>query len=418
MESFLETLAPRLRAVLAQVFRELFAGRDPGTVPAAAVVHSAGRSWVPALAPADAGGAVGPAADTSTTGSDDGARARWWAPGWPTTEVAASAGLRALEIEIGHWAGTHVSEAEREEWEFQLFAALGSALGSPEVRAELGPEPVLLVADRGANPHLSVVSLQLLNENHPHPERVAEAKAFWASDPEPLPEEATQAPSDAEPDPAATTGDSAAAGVAAGAAGTGATAADGSELGRTGEDAGAQASTPSLVDQDVVVMHQVTSFLSNDFDILDEHDRAVGRVLTTGSGFWGGSRTFEVADADGTVLMHVEDTRDWGRDRYVLTDGAGSALAHVVQRSAFFATKVEIEVTDGGLLELHGSFWDFDFEVVDGGTRVARVSRSSAGFLSGKDRYVVELEDRAGPRERLAVIGATIALDLIRGKRN
>ncbi|MGC5616821.1 LURP-one-related/scramblase family protein [Georgenia sp. Z1491] len=420
MESYLESLAPRLRAALARVFHELVAGREPGTVPGAAVVHSSGRSWVPVLTPATAPGSdttVDTAPGTSTDAhSSTDARAHWWAAGWPAVDTPASAELRAIETELDHWARTNVTDAEREEWEFQLFAALGSALGSPEVRGELGPTPVLLVTDRRSAPHLSVVSLQMLNEDHPHPDRVAEALTFWSTDPEPLPEETV------DPAPAAD-------GTAVATAGTWEAAAAGHGPTTTPDDAaspvdhahvdGAPASggrSTALLEQDVVVMHQVTSFLSNDFDILDEHEQVVGHVRTTGSSMFG-SRSFEVADADDTLLMHVVDTLAWGSDRYTLTDPDGSPLAEVVQRMAFFSTRVEIAVTDGPLLEIGGRGFDQDFEILDGERPLGAVSRQPAGFFSGKDRYVIRLEDDAGPRERLALIGGTLALDLIRAKK-
>ncbi|HEX7351049.1 hypothetical protein [Brachybacterium sp.] len=181
---------------------------------------------------------------------------------------------------------------------------------------------------------------------------------------------------------------------------------------------------PALLRHNTLVMQQISGFMSNDFDILDgAGEQTVGRVTTTGGGLSrlvAGSRSLDVADADGTPLLHVEDPFDIGFDRYTLTTN-GAPLAEVSSRFAIMSTRVSIDVADGTPLELHGDMMGMDFEFRVGEAVAARASREwaglSRGFL-GHSRYVLSIHPTVPPQLRLAIIGGSIALDLIRQKKS
>lgn len=180
--------------------------------------------------------------------------------------------------------------------------------------------------------------------------------------------------------------------------------------------------TPSLLDHDTLVMQQTTGFMSNDFDILDAQGSTVGKVETTGSTgsrLFMGNRSFDVADRDGTPLLHLDDVVNVGRDTYELTYPDGSGLATVTKRITFLRTKIQISLVGGPELELRGNALDFDFQVFAGETVAATVSRQWGGVsrgLLGHSRYAVALDPAAPRHVRLAIIGGLIALDLIRAK--
>jgi len=186
-----------------------------------------------------------------------------------------------------------------------------------------------------------------------------------------------------------------------------------------------QSAVPGLLRHDTLVMQQITGFMSNDFDILDGGgEQVVGRVTTTGGGlsrFFGGSRSLDVADVGGTPLLHVEDPRGIGFDRFVLTTGNGAPLAEVTSRFAVLSTRVSIAVADGTPLELHGNMMGLDFEFRVGDAVAARASREwaglSRGFL-GHSRYVLSIDPTVPPQLRAAIIGGSIVLDLIRQKKS
>lgn len=185
------------------------------------------------------------------------------------------------------------------------------------------------------------------------------------------------------------------------------------------------APSPALLRHDTLVMQQITGFISNNFDILDASGgQVIGHVTTSGSGvsrFFTGSRSLDVADADGTPLLHIEDPPDIGFDRFELSLPGGAPLAEVTSRFALFSTRVGISVAGGPSLELNGDMLGMDFTVEVEGFVAATVARQwgglSRGFL-GHSRYVLALDPTAPPQVRLAIIGGCIVLDLIREKKS
>lgn len=185
------------------------------------------------------------------------------------------------------------------------------------------------------------------------------------------------------------------------------------------------APTPQLLGHDTLVMQQITGFMSNDFDILDATgEQVAGHVTTTGDGltrFFAGSRSLDVADADGTPLLHVEDPPDFGFDRFELSLPDGAPLAAMTSRFAVFSTRVSLTMADGSELEMTGDMLGFDYQFTMGEAVAAQVSREwaglSRGFL-GHSRYVLAIHPTVPPQLRLAIIGGCIVLDLIRQKKS
>lgn len=182
---------------------------------------------------------------------------------------------------------------------------------------------------------------------------------------------------------------------------------------------------PDLLTHDTLVMQQITGFMSNDFDILDgTGEHVVGRVATSGSGLsrlFAGSRSLDVADADGMPLLHVEDPPGIGFDRFELTAPDGAPIAALRSRFSVFSTKVSMTLAEGAELELHGDVLGLDYEFRHGEAVAARAAREwaglSRGFL-GHSRYVLGFDATVPPPLRLAIVGGCIVLDLIREKKS
>ncbi|MEV4900497.1 LURP-one-related family protein [Citricoccus sp. NPDC055426] len=180
----------------------------------------------------------------------------------------------------------------------------------------------------------------------------------------------------------------------------------------------------ALESADLLVMQQVTGFLSNDFALEDAEGRPVAYGHTLGSTaerMFGGNRQFEITDRSGTPLFHVHDPMTWGRDRYRVTDPQGGPIADLVQRMTFLRTSVQVSVVDGTELVLDGNLMGMDFQLTAGGTAVATVNRRWAGLgqaMLGRSRYALSLDPGMPPLVRCAVIGSVIALDLIRAKQS
>lgn len=170
------------------------------------------------------------------------------------------------------------------------------------------------------------------------------------------------------------------------------------------------------------MMRQITTFLSNDFDILDEHGGVVGRVATAGtvsSRMFRGNRNLTVTEVDGRPVVSLEDTMNFGRDTFELADAQGRPLAHLRKRFTFLKQRMDMHLADGAVVELHGSVFDFNFEFRLGELVPARVTREWSGLgnaLLGRSRYLLNFDPEAPPHIRAAILGGVIALDLIRAK--
>lgn len=178
-----------------------------------------------------------------------------------------------------------------------------------------------------------------------------------------------------------------------------------------------------LLDQDLLVMDQVTNFLSNDFAIRDANGAEVGSIITQGSTLrrmFLGSRQLMIHDEQGRPVVMLDDVMTWGRDRFELALPNGQPIAHLVKQFTFFSRRISLELTTGEYLEVQGHFFDHDFEVVTADGRLAaRVARRWPGLaagLLGHNRFVVELAPGLPEHLRVTVIGAVVALDLIRAK--
>lgn len=132
-----------------------------------------------------------------------------------------------------------------------------------------------------------------------------------------------------------------------------------------------------------------------------------------------GSRRLAVHDTDGSVLVRLGDVMTIGRDRFVLQDGQGYEIGRLVQELTFFRKRLTVQLVNGEGLHVQGRLFDYDFEIAGPGGSVARVSRQWPGLaagLLGRNRYVVSFDTGAPVNLRVAVLGAVVALDLIRAK--
>lgn len=177
-----------------------------------------------------------------------------------------------------------------------------------------------------------------------------------------------------------------------------------------------------MLGQNELVLQQITGMTSNDFEITDPQERMVGRVETLGSAagrLLKGSRALMLTEAVGTELLSILDPMDLGLDRYELRSPDGSQLiGHLQRRMSLLGTRASIDLGDRQLM-LEGSWPGKDFRLMLDQTVAASVSRCWAGLgrgLLGRSRYQVSIHPEAPPRDRLAILGGIVALDLIRAK--
>lgn len=177
-----------------------------------------------------------------------------------------------------------------------------------------------------------------------------------------------------------------------------------------------------LLNHNTLVMQQVTGFMSNDFQILDDSGAAVGNVATTndaGPRWLIGSRSFAVTEADGRFLMGVTDPMDFMRDTYELSDAYGNQFALIKKRFSMIGLRVEIQIGGGSTILLRGKPFGMEFVAEVGDVEIARATRRWAGLgrgMLGHSRYALDIRPDVTPLDRMGLIGGMIALDLIRHK--
>lgn len=178
----------------------------------------------------------------------------------------------------------------------------------------------------------------------------------------------------------------------------------------------------SLLQHDLLVVDQVTGFLSNDFAINDGNGNQIGAVVTEGGlgkRMLLGNREFVVLDTDRCPILRLKDTFTIGRDRMEISDGNGQPLASLVRRISFLKRRISVEIVNGDTLEIQGSFFEFDYQVQGNHGLYATVARSWSGLgqaLLGRECYVVNFAPQLPPMERAATLGAIIGVDLTRAK--
>lgn len=188
-----------------------------------------------------------------------------------------------------------------------------------------------------------------------------------------------------------------------------------------------------LLDHNLLVIDQVTNWLTNDFAVRDGDGNQVG-VITTEGGLGmrllAGARELSLYEGE-QKLLTLYDVPNFGFDTFEIQDAAGALVATVTKEFAFFATRLSIELVpdaaassesaaEAESVELGGDWLDYDFEATLGGVRIAQVARRWPGlgeWFLDHNRYVVLFQRGLSTRHRVGILGAIIALDLIRDKQ-
>lgn len=178
-----------------------------------------------------------------------------------------------------------------------------------------------------------------------------------------------------------------------------------------------------LLQNDVLILDQVTSFLSNDFAISDAQGRQIGHIHTEGSGLsriFMGNRRFTVMDASGQPVVLLDDVVSLGRDRMNIMTPDGGRLAELVRKVTFFRPKFSLNLADGTEMQIDGNFMQREYTLqTEQMGQIARISRSYQSFTKaflGHERYSLEIAGFVEPWLRATIIGAVIAVDLCRLK--
>jgi uncharacterized protein YxjI len=183
---------------------------------------------------------------------------------------------------------------------------------------------------------------------------------------------------------------------------------------------------PALLTAPVLVVVQQGKVFSSraEYDIYAPDGTPLGsvhQVPGSGAGFLGQLATisYDVADADGAVLMHMLKPSALGRVHFEVTWVTGQPIGAVEQENLLFAPQFELVAADGVTARLTGGTllsWEWAIEGT-AGEALGTVTKKFAGLaamFSSADRFVVQLSPLlVGPLRALAVV-ATVCLDEVR----
>ncbi|WP_257476824.1 LURP-one-related/scramblase family protein [Acidipropionibacterium jensenii] len=180
----------------------------------------------------------------------------------------------------------------------------------------------------------------------------------------------------------------------------------------------------ALVDQNVLILQQIRSFLRNDFAILDASGAQIASIHTEGSGAsraLAGARDLTVLENGYPVLRISDPPNLFSRDTYTVSDGNGLSMATITKEFSVLSRKLRVELSDGSVLQCAGSLFGLEFTISQGQAVAARVARRMPGLsaaLMGHDRYLLQLAPDLPPLHRGAMIGTVVTIDLIRAKES
>lgn len=183
-----------------------------------------------------------------------------------------------------------------------------------------------------------------------------------------------------------------------------------------------------LLENNTLVIRQTRTFLRDDFFIFDVSGRKIATIAESGSELkklLGFSRHFHVAEIDrdgrvGEPLFQVSDPYDFFGDTFeIFSCPDGEHLASVRRKLISLTARLTLTVEGLGNVEIDGGIMAFDFTLRAGDREVARIDKKWNGLtqeLFGKQTYALHLSPELDHRQRMAVIGSILAIDLVKSK--
>ncbi|ALA68468.1 LURP-one-related/scramblase family protein [Corynebacterium lactis] len=183
-----------------------------------------------------------------------------------------------------------------------------------------------------------------------------------------------------------------------------------------------------LLENNTLVIRQTRTFLRDDFFIFDTHGRKIATIVESGSELkklLGFSRRFHVAEIDeaGSIrepLFQVSDPYDFFGDTFEISSCPdGGHLASVRRKLISLTARLTLTVEGLGNVDIDGGFMAFDFTLRAGSREIARIDKKWNGLAKeffGKQIYALHLSPQLDSRQRMAVIGSVLTIDLVKSK--
>jgi uncharacterized protein YxjI len=157
-------------------------------------------------------------------------------------------------------------------------------------------------------------------------------------------------------------------------------------------------------------MHQNLISIGDDFTIENEAGQKVykvdGKVLRIRD-------TLHFKDMDGKVLCQIKERLIAITDTMTIEDGDGKKLA-IIHKALIspLVDRFSVKVNDGPDLHVTGNLLDYEYEIKDGGHKVAEISKK---WFRITDTYGVEI---APGQNEILILAITVAVDMLVHKQN
>jgi uncharacterized protein YxjI len=152
-------------------------------------------------------------------------------------------------------------------------------------------------------------------------------------------------------------------------------------------------------------MHQNLISIGDDFTIENEAGQKVykvdGKVLRIRD-------TLHFKDMDGRVLCRIKERLIAITDTMTIEDGDGKKLA-IIHKALIspLVDRFSVKVNDGPDLHVTGNLLDYEYEIKDGGHKVAEISKK---WFRITDTYGVEI---APDQDAVLILAITVAVDMM-----
>nr|WP_120491252.1 phospholipid scramblase-related protein [Corynebacterium lactis] len=185
---------------------------------------------------------------------------------------------------------------------------------------------------------------------------------------------------------------------------------------------------PPLLQHNTLIIRQSRTFLRDDFFIFDPNGRKVATIAESGSELkklFGLTRRFHVAGVEGdgrvgTPIFEVSDPYNIIGDSYTIFDCPGGEQLATVRRGLIpLRARLTLSIEGFDDIEIDGGIMAFDFRLTSGGREIARIDKKWNGLAKeffGKQTYVLHLAPELGRQQRIGIIGAVLAIDLVKSK--
>jgi uncharacterized protein YxjI len=203
------------------------------------------------------------------------------------------------------------------------------------------------------------------------------------------------------------------------------------QLAKAGVTAGVAQGGGSMFTEPVLIVNQKAKLIeiTNEYAVFDQHGTQLGavrevgqtalkkaaRVLTSLDQFM--THSLQIVDMNSVVQLTVTRPAKLFKSKFVIGDGAGAEVGHIVQKNVFGKIRFSFESGGREIGSMNAENWRaWNFSIKDeSGTEVARITKTWEGLgkalFTSADNYVVQMHRPLEEPLRSLVVAAALSVD-------